>query len=143
MYSQRFRIKRLCFSNVAFENHLESLRSWLQNRGYPKTLVDNQLNCVTEIRQTSHQTYKRGNDAPLVLTYHPRLKNVNDIIKKHLAFLYAKEQVENIFTLPPFVSSRAGFSLRKQLVRDKVYPPLRECESSGCNKSRCPNCLNS
>ena len=97
---------------------------------------------VTETRQTSEQTYKRDNGVPLVLTYHPRLKNVNDIIKKHLVFLYAKEQVENIFTPPPFVSFRAGFSLRKHFVRAKVHPLLRECGSSGCNKSRCQTCLN-
>ena len=95
---------------------------------------------VTETRQTSDQTYKRGNVPPLVLTYHPRLKKVSDIIKKHLAFLYAKEQVENIFT--PFVSFCAGFSLRKHLVRAKVYPLLRECGSSGCNKIRCQTYLN-
>ena len=40
------------------------------------------------------------------------------------------------------VSFRTGFSLRKHLVRAKVYPLLRECESSGCNKSRCQTCLN-
>ena len=28
------------------------------------------------------------------------------------------------------------------MVRAKVYPLLRECESSGCNKSRCQTCLN-
>ena len=76
-----------------FENRLESLKGWFQNRGYPKTLVDNQLKRVTETRQTSDQTYKRGNGVLLVLTYHPRLKNINDIIKKHLVSLYAKEQV--------------------------------------------------
>ena len=57
-------------------------------------------------------------------------------------FLYAKEQVENIFTLPSLVRFCAGFSLRKHLVRAKVYPLLRECGSSGCNKSRCQTCLN-
>ena len=70
-------------SNVAVENHLESLKGWFQNRGYPKILVDNQLKRDTETRQTSDQTYKRGNGVLLVLTYHPELKNVNDI-KKHL-----------------------------------------------------------
>ena len=80
VYSQGLRIKRLCSSNVAFENHLESLKGWLQNREYPKTLVDSQFKCVTETRQTSDQTYKWGNTVPLVLTYHPRLKNVNDIM---------------------------------------------------------------
>ena len=63
-------------------------------------------------------------------------------IKKHLVFLYAKEQVENILTPPPFVSFRTGFSLRKHLVRDKVYPVLCECGSSGFSKSRCQTCLN-
>ena len=124
VFCQGLRIKRLCSSNVAFENHLESLKAWFQNRGYPKTLVDNQLKRVIETRQTSEQTYKRGNGVPLVLTYHPRLKNVIDIIKKYLVFLHAKEQVENIFTPAPFVSFRAGFSLRTHLVRAKVYPFL-------------------
>ena len=110
------RIKKLCSSNAAFENHLES--------------------------QTFDQTDKRGNGVLLVLTYYPRLKNVNDIIKKHIVFLQAKEQVKNIFTPPPFVSFGTGFSLRKHLVRAKVYSLLCECGSSGCNKSRCQTCLN-
>ena len=130
------------FLQCSFENHLESLRGWFQNRGYPKTLVENQLKCVTGTRQTFDQTYKRGNGVLLVLTYHPQLKNVSDIIKKHLVFLYVKEQVEHIFTPPPFVSFQAGFSLRKHLVRAKVYPILRECGLSGCNKCRCQTCLN-
>ena len=37
-------------SNVAVENHLESLKGWFQNRGYPKILVDNQLKRDTETR---------------------------------------------------------------------------------------------
>ena len=77
---------------------------------------------VTETTQTSDQTYKRGNGVLLVLTYYSPLKNVSNTIKKHLVFLYAKEQVENMFTPPSFVSFCTGFSLRKHLVRDKVYP---------------------
>ena len=33
VYSQGLRIKRLRSSNVAFENHFESLKVWFQNRG--------------------------------------------------------------------------------------------------------------
>ena len=143
----------VCSVTSELANHLRAVadafhplrthfKGWFQNRGYPKTLVDNQLKRVTETRQTSYQTCKRGSGVPLALTCHPRLKNVNDIIKKHLVFLYAKEQVENVFTPLPFVSFRVGFSLRKHLVRAKVYPLLRECGSSGCNKSRYQTCLN-
>ena len=90
MYIQGLRIKRLCSSNVTFENHLENLKTGFKIKDAPKTLADNQLKRVTKTRQRSDQTYKRGNGVPLVLAYHPRLKNVNDIIKKHLVFLYAK-----------------------------------------------------
>ena len=48
VYSQGLRIKRLCSSNLAFENHMENLRGWFRNRGYPKNLVDNQLKRVIE-----------------------------------------------------------------------------------------------
>ena len=36
VYSQGLCTKRLCSSNVAFENHLESLKNWFHNRRYPK-----------------------------------------------------------------------------------------------------------
>ena len=52
------------FRNVA----LESIKGWFQNTVYPKRLVDNQLKPVTEIRQTSDQTYKESTGVPLVLT---------------------------------------------------------------------------
>ena len=144
MYSQNLRNERLCSFNfeIALENHHERPKGRFQNRGYPTTLVDNQLKRVTKTRQTSDQTYNRGNGVPLVLTYHSRLKNFNDIIKKYLVFLYAKEHVENIFTPPPFVSFCVGFSLRKHLVRAKVYPLLRVYGSSVCNERRCQTCLN-
>ena len=47
-----------------------------------------------------------------------------------------------MFTPPPFASFRADFSLRKHLVKAKVYPLLRKCGSSACNKSRCQTYLN-
>lgn len=86
---------------MAFKFHLESLEGWFQNKKYPKALLDNQLKGVIETRQTSDQAYKKSNGLPLVLTYHPRLKNVSNIIKKYLVFLYSKEQVQ--IYLHPFL----------------------------------------
>ena len=104
VFGQSLSIKRLCSSNVAFENCLEILKGWFQNRGYPRKMVENQLKRVIETRQKSDRTYKRSNGVLLVLIYHPRLKNVNDIMKKHLVLLYVKEKVENIFTPSHFDS---------------------------------------
>ena len=35
---------------MAFEKHLETIRSWFGKRGYPKKRVDNQLRRVVENR---------------------------------------------------------------------------------------------
>ena len=59
VYSQGLRIKRLCSSSLAFENHLESIRSWFGKRGYPKKLVDNQLRRVVENRPEQLPEHKK------------------------------------------------------------------------------------
>ena len=119
VYSQGLRIKRLCSSTLAFENHLESMRSWFGKRGYPKKLVDNQLRRVVENRpeQLPEQQKKQGTGVPLVLTYHPRFHDLGKIIKKNFIYLYAEQQVKQVFTpAPSFVSFRSGVSLRNHLV---------------------------
>ena len=129
---------------MAFEKHLESIRSWFGKRGYPKKLVHNQLRRVVENRPeqlTEHQT-KHGTGVPLVITYYPRFYDLGKIIRKNFFYLCAEQQVKQVFTPAPFVSFGSGFSLRNHLVRAKVYPLLKEKESSCCGKSRCETCFN-
>ena len=63
-------------------------------------------------------------------------------LEKKITYLYAEEEVKQVFTPAPFVPIQSGFSLRKHLVRAKVYPLLREKGSSCCGKSRCETCFN-
>ena len=137
-------MKRLCSSSLAFEKHLESIRSWFGKRGYPNTLVDNQFRRVLENRpeQLPEHQRKRGIGMPLVVTYHPRFHVLGKIIRKKIIYLYTEQQVKQVFTSAPFVSFRSGFSLRNHIVRAKVYPLLREKGSSCCGKSRCETCFN-
>ena len=139
-YSQ---VSQLCSTSLAFEKHLESIRSWFGKWGYPKKLVDNQLRSVVENRPEQlpeHQT-KHGTGVPLVVTYHPRFHDLGKIIRKKFIYLYAEQQVKQVFTPAPFVLFRLGFSLRNHLVLAKVYPLLREKGSSCCGKSRCETCF--
>ena len=124
VFSQSLHIKRLCSSSLAFEKHLESIHSWFGKCGYPKKLVDNQLRRVVENRPEQlpeHQT-KHGTGVPLVVTYHPRFHDLGKIIRKNFIYLYAEQQVKQVFTPAPFVSFRSGFSLRNHLVRAKCTP---------------------
>ena len=143
-YTPGLRIKRLCSSSSAFEKHLESIRSWFGKRSYPKEFVDNQPRRVVQniLEQLPvHQT-KHGTGVPLVVTYHPRFHDLGSIIRKNFIYLYAEEQVKQVFTPARFLSFWPGFSLRNHLVRPKVYPLLREKGSSCCENSRCETCFN-
>ena len=77
-----------------------------------------------------------------MVTCHPRFNNLGKIIRKKIIYLYAEQQVKQVFTPAPFVSFRSDFSLRNDLVQAKVYPLLREKWSSCCGKSRCETCFN-
>ena len=59
---------------------------------------------------------------PLVITYHPLLKDFASVIRKHLYILYLSKEVKEIFTPGPMVSFRGARKLGNYLVRAKLYP---------------------
>ena len=79
---------------------------------------------------------------PLAVTYHPRFHDLGKIIRKNFIYLYAEQQVKQVFTPAPFMSFRSAFRLRNHLVRAKAYHLLREKRSSCCGESRCEACFN-
>ena len=122
------RIKRLCSLSLAFEKHLQSIRSWFGKRGYPKKLVENQLRRPVEntLEQLLEHQTKHRTGVPLAVTYHPRFHDLGRIIRKNFIYLYAGEQVKQVFTPGPFLSFRSAFSLRNHIVRAKVHTMLTE-----------------
>ena len=120
------------------------LRSWFRKRGYPTKLVDNQFRRVVENRpeQLSEYQTKHGTGVLLVVTFHPWFHDLGVMIRKKFIYLYAEEQVKQVFTPIPVVSFWLGFSLRNHLFWAKVYPLLRVKRSSCCGKSRCETCFN-
>ena len=81
-------------------------------------------------------------DVPFMLTYHPLLKKVNFIIKKHIHLLYMNEEFKKVFEPGPMVSFRSPRNLSSYLVRAKIYPIERKTGSCKLKGSRCQLCLN-
>ena len=115
VYSQGLCIKRLCYDSERLQQNLSSLKGWFCERGYPEDIVDEQLQRVKDIS-------KRAVGIPFVVTYHPHLKNIIWIIKKHSKHLYASPEVKSVFTHLPFVFFHSVRNLRSHLVRSKLYP---------------------
>ena len=105
-------------------------------------LMTNLKECPKKVNDIIRKPERNETGVCLVVTYHPRLHNLSNIIRKYFIFLYAEEQVKKVFTPAPFVSFRSGYSLRNHLVRSKVYPLVREKGTFCCGKSRCETCSN-
>ena len=73
------------------------MKSWFQARGYPKHLVQNEMNKVwfnKEKRNTKQSASKR---VTFAVTYHPLLKSLQSLINKHLNTLDLDENAKEDF----------------------------------------------
>ena len=87
-YSQGLQIKRLCSDSERLQQHLSSLKGWFCERGYPEDIVDELLQ---KVKSRGREELLKQKDIsnrvvgiPFVATYHPHLKNISRIIKKHI-----------------------------------------------------------
>ena len=121
IYSQGLRIKRLCSDHQKLQTHLQNLKKWFCERGYPGGIIDEQLQRMKgksrEELLSAKGTERKNVGIPFVVTYHPHLKNISKIIKKHANYLQIDPEVRSLFTPLPFVSFRSVRNLRSHLVR--------------------------
>ena len=91
---------------------------------------------------TSRKRDSKMKGIPLVITYHPLLKDFASVTRKHLYILYFNKEVKEIFTPGPMVLFRGARKLGSYLDRAKLYPLERSVESFKCNGKWCQVCLN-
>ena len=84
----------------------------------------------------------RTNGIPLVITYHPLLKDFAIVIKKHLHLLHMNDEVKKAFTPGPMVSFQERQKFCSYPVRIELYPLERLVGSFKCNGKRCQVCMN-
>ena len=117
------------------------MKFWFLNRKYPKTLIDTEVSKV-KFFNTSGGKRTKTNGIPLVITYHPLLKDFARVINKHLHLLHMNDEVKKAFTPGPMVSFRGAGKLSSYLVTEKLYPLERLVASFKCNGRRCQVCMN-
>ena len=141
VYSQGFHIKRLCSDETSLTNHLKDLRYCFCKRGYPESMVKEQLRRVENRTRDellcTNSCVSKVVGVPLIVTYHLQLNGLNKIMRKNLKHLQADQTVKSVFTPAPFVSFRSARNLRSHLVRSKLYLFKRTTGSYKCNTPRC------
>ena len=107
VYSHALPVSRICLFENDFIRHRNKIKSWFLNTGYPKTLIDTEVNKI-KFPNTSGDEKTRTNRIPLVITYHPFLKDFAKVTKKHLHLLYMNDEVKKASTPGPMVSFQAA-----------------------------------
>ena len=92
------------------------MKSWFQRRGYPEDVVRTEMKRIIFNGNSGKSSYK-NKGVPFLLNYHPLLKKINYIIRKHIHMLYMNEEVKKVFQPGPMVSFRSPRNLSSYLVR--------------------------
>ena len=142
IFSQTLRLSRLCSKEIDFVKHKEEMKTWFLKRGYPESISQSEMDKVKFKRQRSARKEGITKGVPLVITYHPLLKSVGNIIRNHLYILYMDKESKKVFSPAPMVSFKSARNLSSYLVRAKLYPLNRSVGSFKCKKPRCEVCIN-
>ena len=132
-----------------FQSRLGELNGWLNDRGYEESLVNEQIDRVRRLdRGTLQATTGRepnpGRDDrfPLVITYHPALNSVGEILRDLHPMLSNSDEHRLVFPEPPVTAYRRCKNLKDIIVRARLTNN-NNCDTRGCvrcEKSRCQVC---
>ena len=76
VYSQTLRVARICSHEADFRKHTKEMKSRVLKRGYPNNVIKKEMKLVKYCKISS--TRKDNTKClPLIVSYHPSLKNIN------------------------------------------------------------------
>ena len=148
-YSLALRIRRICSNPDTFESRATELSDQLRRRGYNIQSISTATSKARSQRRDDLLRYKpkpepSGTLIPFVLTYHPELPKVKEIVNKHWPIIESSKRLNKIFPQKPIMAYRRPKSLRDILVHAKLNPDPSDDgptgESKPCGNKRCFTC---
>ena len=105
--------------------------------GYPEKIIKTEMSKAKFNVDNKRSNNRQKKGVPFVVTFHPKLKVLQNIINKHLYLLYINDEVKRVFTSKPMVSFRSSCKISSYLVRAKLYPIERTVGSFRCGSKPC------
>ena len=92
------------------------MKSGFHAREYPSDFVQKEKSRVKFSGDWNKmQTKKKSKGAPLVITFHPLLKDFGDITHKNLYLLYMDQEAQRVFTPGDMITFRRAKKLSSHL----------------------------
>ena len=117
---EAIRLLRTNSSEKNFQEAMCNFKTRLEARGYPKSLIEKPYLKSPLPKGKGHlknkQKTTRCKIMPFV-TYHPRVKNLKQILMQHWSLIQNQPLLKSIYKTPPIISYKRGKSLKDVLVR--------------------------
>lgn len=145
-YSQMLRLKRICSDDEDFRMQSQSMAEFFRARGYPAHVTNKALRrCSTITRDESlHPNINnksKSQRVPLVLTYHPSVAPVADVITRNWRILTEHSSTQRIFKTPPITSYRRDKNIKDNVVRASLQSDINpNVGTTPCRRRVCYTC---
>ena len=82
LYSQILRLSNICTYEEDFDKHALNMKSWFLESEYSKWMIDSQMGKFKFCQRLKAGSKQAGFGVLFVITYHPKLKKIAQIMKK-------------------------------------------------------------
>ena len=96
VFSKTLRVSRICSREMDFQDHCLQMRSWFLKRKYPEKLIDIGMKKV-RFFPANLQNKECEKGVPFVVTNHPILNSLSNIIQDNMYLLNMTEEVRKTF----------------------------------------------
>ena len=138
------RARRICSTEEDFKKAAESMLGYFAERGFEKHDMEKTYTEVSSMKRKEVLEYKgkpKTDRVPFVITFHPRLRKLGNVLHKHYHLLQSNERLKRAFSQPPMVAFRRLKNLRDMLMHSKLRKEEKKEEvTSRCNGARCKCC---
>ncbi|CAG2235798.1 KIF2_24 [Mytilus edulis] len=125
-FSQALRIRRICTEINDFEFHTNLMKKHFLTQGYPCQVVESAIfkakslnrNDLLKLNETDQPV--KSDIIPLVINYHPKIKNLNSTINQRKVILKRTPETQTLVTQKLTVSYRRALSIRQILVKTEI-----------------------
>ena len=99
------RLSKICSYKNDFEKHIEEMKSCFRFRGYPDNLIKKEMGkfCLSKNKGSENKS-QESKGIPLVITFYPKFKSIEQLLHKHQHILYMDQENKNVFTPGPMAT---------------------------------------
>ena len=139
------RARRICTTDSDFKEAAGKMTHYFLQRGFNEEEIREKVSEVLATPREDALAYKKketNSRVPCVLTFHPRLRSMGTVLKKHFKLLQGNERLQEAFQEPPMVAFKRLRNLKDVLVHsgDWKEEGVSIDEVKRCSDKRCKCC---